>query len=90
MSVHKVIKPARYFVNRLLEKLRNMNQVSTMSQDIKRDVNWFLTFLGQFNGTCSYMYTPVQCTDNIELDACLTGVGARFNNQVYQYQFEEN
>ena len=90
MFVHKVIKPARYFVNRLLDTLRNMNQVSTMSQDIKRDVNWFLTFLGQFNGTCSYMYTPVQCTDIIELDACLTGVGARFNNQVYQYQFKDN
>ena len=53
--VHKVVKPARYFVNRLLETLRSMNQFSTMSEDIKLDVNWFLTFLDQFNGTCSYL-----------------------------------
>ena len=43
-----------------------------------------------FNGTCSYLYTPVQCNDIIEFDACLTALGARFNNQVYQYQFKDN
>ena len=32
----------------------------------------------------------MQCTDTIELDACLTGLGARFNNQFYQYQFKDN
>ena len=49
-----------------------------------------MTFLDQFNGTCSYLYTPIQCTDTIQLDPCLTGVGARFSNQVYQYQFKDN
>ena len=89
MFVHKVVKPARYFVNRLLETLRGMSQVSSMTVEIRRDVNWFLSFMEHFNGTCSYLYTPVQCNYLIELDACLTGLGARFNNQVYQYQFKD-
>ena len=33
---------------------------------------------------------PFQCTDVIELDACLTGLGGRYNNQVYQHQFVDN
>ena len=90
MYVHKVVKPARYFVNRLLENLRNMNEVQFMNEDVVRDVTWFLKFVKRFNGKCKYIYPPLQCSDRIELDACLTGVGGRYNNQVYQYQFRNN
>ena len=89
MFVHKVIKPARYFVNWLLETLRGMSQVSSMTVEIRCDVNWFLSFMEHFNGTCSYLYTPVQCNDIIKLATCLTGLRARFNNQVYQFKDNE-
>ena len=90
MFIHKVVKPARYFVNRLLETLRNIENTQRMNQDVIKDVNWFLNFLKHFNGTCTYIYTPSNCTDIIELDAYLTGLGGRFNNQVYKYQFRDN
>ena len=43
-----------------------------------------------FYGKCHYIYTPLQCNDYTELDACLTGVGGRYNDQVYQHQFVNN
>ena len=45
MYVHKVVKPARYFVNRLLENLRNMNEVQFMNEDVVKDITWFLKFV---------------------------------------------
>ena len=70
MFVHKVVKPARYFVNRLLETC--MSQVSSINVEIRRDVNWFLSFMEHFNGICSYLYTLVQCTYRVRrlLDRC--------------------
>ena len=67
-----------------------MKDIEHMNSEVIKDVKWFLNFLELFNGTCSYIYTPVNCTDVIELDACLTGLGGRFNNQVYKYQFRNN
>ena len=90
MFIHKVVKPACYFVNRLLENLRTMNDIQIMNEDVIRDVVWLFQFLKSFNGKCHYIYTPLQCNNYIELDACLTGVGGRYNDQVYQYQLINN
>ena len=67
-----------------------MKDIEHMNPEIIKDIKWFLNFLKLFNGTCSYIYQPSNCTDVIELDACLTGLGGRFNNQVYKYQFRNN
>ena len=80
MFVHKVVKPARYFDNSLLENLRAMNGIHFMNEVVIRDVTWFLQFLKHCNGTCSYIYTPLQCNDLIELDTCLTGIGGRYKD----------
>ena len=91
MFVHKVVHAARYFVNRLLDTLRNMTKQKTpMSNPIRQDINWFLTFVKDFNGTATYMHTNLYSMDVIELDACLTGLGGRFNQCVYTYQFKDN
>ena len=82
MVVHKVVKPARVFVNRLLETLRNMGSKANMSAAILKDINWFCQLVQKFNGTCQYMYTPVACVETIELDACLTGLGACYKDCV--------
>ena len=42
MFVHKVVKPARLFINRLLDTLRIMSTKYDMSMDVKKDINWFL------------------------------------------------
>ena len=91
MFIHKVVKPARYFINRLLDTLRNMNgSKARMNESVKRDITWFLLFVQHFNGTTTYMHKKLYCSDVIELDACLTGLGGRFNQFVYTYQFKDN
>ena len=89
MFIHKVVKPARLFVNRLLETLKNMKDKASMSPEILKDINWFCQLVEKFNGTCQYMYNPVACVETIELDACLTGLGACYKDFVYQYQFKQ-
>ena len=91
MFVHKVVHAARYFVNRLLDTLRGITKQKTpMSDPIRQDINWFLTFVKRFNGTATYIHTNLYSRDVIELDACLTGLGGRFNQCVYTYQFKDN
>ena len=91
MFVHKVVKPARYFVNRLLHTLRTMEQdKAPMTEAIQKDINWFLVFVKNFNGTATYMHDTFYCPELIELDACLSGLGGRCNNLVYTYQFQRN
>ena len=86
MYLHKVVKPARYFVNRLLQALRDMSsRFQNMTVEVQKDVQWFLTFASQFNGTCSYFHLPMSDNMLIELDACLTGLGGRCNDEVYQF-----
>ena len=89
MFIHKVVKPARLFVNRLLYTLRTMGESCKMSRQVEQDINWFCVFVEQFNGTCQYIHPPVLCMETIELDACLTGLGACYNSFVYHYQFKE-
>ena len=88
MFIHKVVKHARLFVNRLLETLRTMGESCKMSTQVQQDVNWFCVFVKKFNGTCHYIHPPVLCMETLELDACLTGLGACYDSFVYQYQFK--
>ena len=68
MFVHKVVKPARLFVKRLLNLLRNMGGSVSLSRDMVRDINWFCEFLQIFNGTCHYIHPPLIGVEPIELD----------------------
>ena len=67
----------------MLQLLRDhtSRSVITSTQDFHRDLNWFNTFLVQFNGTTFFDYKKPDHT--IHLDACLTGCGAAFANKVY-------
>ena len=71
-----MFKPARYFINRLLDTLRNMNGTKTrMTESVKKHINCFLLFVKHFNGTTTYMHRNLYCSDVIDPDACLTGFG---------------
>ena len=61
MFIAKCVKPTRFFVNRLLESLRkaNNNKRIPVTESIKRDLNWFNTFLPRFNGIAKYVHTGV-------------------------------
>ena len=83
LYVHKCVKPARLFLNRMLELLRcaHGRQKVTLTHDFKRDLRWFAKFLPLYNGVSLYDHRPIDV--NLELDACLTGLGGRSGNFIY-------
>ena len=83
LYVHKCVKPARVFLNRMLDLLRTSQnaQKITLTSDFRRDVRWFAKFLPTYNGINFYDHRSVDHV--IDLDACLTGLGGRFGNLVY-------
>ena len=83
LYVHKCVRPARIFVNRMLELLRqNYDKKSiTLTTSFRRDLRWFDKFLEKYNGTSFFDHKPIFGT--IELDACLTGFGGCWENLVY-------
>ena len=83
LYVTKCIKPACFFLNRMLQLLRDNTYKSHihLNQFFQRDLNWFNTFLHQYNGITFYDHQKPHHT--IYLDACLTGFGGCFANMVY-------
>ena len=67
----------------MLDLLRSSDKLSNISltMDFKRDLNWFLEFIPKFNGKAFILHQPI--TEEIELNASLQGLGARWGNQVY-------
>ena len=83
LYMHKCVKPARCFLNRMLDVLRhatNPNKI-ILSDAFKRDIRWFQKFLPTYNGVSFYAHKKVNHT--LALDACLTGLGAVWGNLVY-------
>ena len=83
LYIHKCVKPARCFLNRMLETLRNASNPAKifLSDDFHRDLGWFDQFLPKYNGISMYAHQVPKYT--LELDACLTGLGGRWGNFVY-------
>ena len=84
--IHKCVKPARLFVNRILATLRESPERGhiNLSQEFKKDIAWFNSFLVRFNGRTFFSKGLIQPVTNIFLDACLIGLGGVWNQQVYQ------
>ena len=83
LYITKCIKPARYFLNRMLHLLRASHETThiVLDQHFHRDLNWFNTFLIQYNGVTFYDNHVVQYT--VHLDASLQGLGGVCQNMVY-------
>ena len=83
LYISKCVKSSRFFLNRMLELLRTNNKNSTiiLTDDFHRDLNWFCKFVPRFNGTAFFVHKQVNY--EIELDACLQGLGARWGNEIY-------
>ena len=84
LYVHKCVAPARMFLNRMLELLRSNYDASVinLTQDFKRDLRWFSSFLRKYNGVSFYDHVRTQHI--VELDACLSGLGGRWESLVYR------
>ena len=83
LYIHKCVKPARYFLNRMLATLRDVNNPAriVLNDDFQRDLAWFEKFLPQYNGVSMYVHKNSDST--LELDACLTGLGGHWGQYVY-------
>ena len=74
----------------MLQFLRSIQNSSAteLTEDFCKDLNWFHTFIQQFNGVVYYDLRPVQA--ELHLDACLTGFGGIFDNQCYALPIPKN
>ena len=77
LYVHKCVKPARVFLNRMLELLRTSHNTQriVLTSDFKCDLRWFAKFLPLYNGVSLY--------DHKHIHQMLAGLGGRVDNCVY-------
>ena len=56
LYIHKCVKPARFFLNRMLELLRNAHNAThiRLTPAFYRDLRWFKNFLPNFIGVPLY------------------------------------
>ena len=85
LYIHKCVRPARVFVNRILATFRaNASSRSIhLSEDFQKDIQWFLTFLPAYNGVSYICKQLVDVHQSLHLDASLTGMGAVWRDRVY-------
>jgi hypothetical protein len=83
--LHKAIKPARTFVNRILALLRKMGTATKIAIDeaTKQDLQWFITCAHSVNGSVT-IFKCLQPRIDIFVDASLRGLGGVLNNFVYK------
>ena len=83
LHICKCVRPARCFINRMLEVLRHATDTNNirLTDEFHRDLLWFRTFLQEYNGVSMYGHKKPDFT--VELDACLTGLGGCCDNIVY-------
>jgi hypothetical protein len=82
--LHKAIKPARIFVNRILALLRNMGEAPRVAIDegTKQDLRWFIACAHAVNRSVK-IFKCRQPRYHIYVDASLKGVGGVLHNSVY-------
>ena len=83
LYITKCVKPARIFLNRILQLLRDNfeNTKILLNTEFFRDLAWSNAFLSQFNGVTYYDQKFSRIP--VHLDASLTGLGDHFDSMVY-------
>lgn len=82
LHIAKCVKPARLFVSRLLDSLKNMKRnFVRVSGEMRRDLEWFKTFGAEWNGV-SIIRARVP-SRVIEVDASSSSIGGCDGRQAY-------
>ena len=83
LYVSKCVKHSRFFLNRMLKLLRDNHDKTKIliTPEFQKDLAWFNSFLSHYNGVTYYEQT--NCQFEVQLDACLTGLGGRYESMVY-------
>ena len=85
LYVSKIIKPARAFLNRMIETLRAIPEGRrlTVNRDFQRDLQWFRQFIRVFNDTCSCSNWEGSVDIELYTDASLLGLGGVMEGHFY-------
>ena len=84
LYIHKCIKPARIFINRILALFRSNHKQRRiqLTSEFFQDLLWFIEFISIFNG-CTYFNKGLPSSDKqVFINASLTGLGAYWNDRV--------
>lgn len=80
----KAVRPARLFLNGILEALRNAEGAPVLvDRHYRADLRWFIEFLPDFNGRA--LILDHQPSAIIDADSSLVGGGAYMNQMCYAY-----
>jgi len=87
------VQSGRIFMSRLLNNLRafpSSQRNIAVTQAMKADIDWWLTFLPQFNGT-SIIKSPTWNYEDLHFttDSCLQGGGATCLDQCMQFRLPQ-
>ena len=81
LYLHRCVPASRSFVNRLLNTLRTSTYKVIITEEMKKDLSWFIQFLVRFNG--KLLFPDKRQEIDVYVDASLSGLGAYWNNNVY-------
>ena len=81
LYLHRCVTASRSFVNRLLNNLRASPHRVTMTEEMRKDLSWFIQFLVRFNG--KVLFPDKRQEVDVYVDASLSGLGAYWNSNVY-------
>jgi hypothetical protein len=86
MFLHKAVKPARLFVNRILALLRDMGDATQAAIDegTHQDLRWFIACAHAVNGTVS-IFKCLRPRLDLFVDASLQGLGGSLGSLVYRF-----
>lgn len=88
IHIAKCVSPARLFVSRLLDGLREMNgNFVNINAEMKKDFEWFRAFCVQWNGVS--LIPQKEPTKVIAVDACLSGIGGTDGSYAYALQVRD-
>ena len=87
LFVAACVRPGRIFICRLLNTLRqtvNRNRSYKVTDEMRKDLNWWSAFLDQYNGvSVAWPRTVFQPDEVLSCDASLTHIGGYFTGQEY-------
>ena len=83
LYISKCVRASRVFLNRMLDLLRSMGnqKIIHLTPGFQRDLRWFQEFVPHLNDKAFFDHPKID--HEIELDASLQGLGARWGQKVY-------
>lgn len=72
----------------LLKGLRHNHHRVSLNKEIRKDISWWIDFIGVYNGVSIVLDVPWSDPDCVfATDACLTGFGGICGNSVFHAPF---